>query len=161
MFSFFGPAESQPQKAFDTAVGPRVRGALYSFRVVVGSFPFVMGPWLISILEAGETLSCLAVTSGQREPHHPRGVPLRLLDLPARGRVRRRRRLLRKRFFPWAARSSESPWDHPCAEVCTTPGATALKRIPSFAYSMARLRVTVFRPPLVIIETEALTPAIG
>ena len=37
-------------------------------------------------------------------------------------------------------------------------GATALKRIPSFAYSMARLRITAFKPPpFVIIETEAFT----
>ena len=33
--------------------------------------------------------------------------------------------------------------------------------MPSFAYSIARLRVTVFRPPFVIIETEALMPAMG
>src|SRR6266853_6551749 len=48
-----------------------------------------------------------------------------------------------------------------CNGVLTTPGATALKRIPSFAYSIARLRVTVFKPPFVIIETEAFTPAMG
>ena len=41
------------------------------------------------------------------------------------------------------------------------PGATALKRMPSFAYSIARLQVTVFKPPFVIIETEAFSPAIG
>jgi hypothetical protein len=35
----------------------------------------------------------------------------------------------------------------------------ALKRISSFAYSIARLRVTVFKPPFVIIETEAFIPA--
>src|SRR2546426_623409 len=43
-----------------------------------------------------------------------------------------------------------------CIGVSTTPGATALKRIPSFAYSIARHRVTVFRPPFVIIETEPI-----
>ena len=41
------------------------------------------------------------------------------------------------------------------------PGATALKRMFSFAYSIARLRVIASRPPFVIIGTEAFTPAIG
>src|ERR1700722_8677054 len=48
-----------------------------------------------------------------------------------------------------------------CSGVSTTPGATALKRIPCFAYSIARCRVTVFKPPFVIMETEPFTPAIG
>src|SRR5207245_2810411 len=43
----------------------------------------------------------------------------------------------------------------------TTPGATALNRMCSFAYSEARLLNPAFRPPLVIIEREAGTPAIG
>ena len=45
--------------------------------------------------------------------------------------------------------------------MSTTPGATAFTRMPSFAYSSARLRVTAFRPPLVIIGTAAVMPAIG
>src|SRR5713226_7593273 len=45
--------------------------------------------------------------------------------------------------------------------VSTTPGATALKRILSFAYSLARLRVIASSPPLVIIGTDAGRPAIG
>src|SRR5437867_956286 len=45
--------------------------------------------------------------------------------------------------------------------VSTTPGATALTRMPSFAYSIARCWVIVLRPPLVIIGTEAVTPRIG
>ena len=45
--------------------------------------------------------------------------------------------------------------------VSTIPGATALKRMPCFAYSMARLRVIASSPPLVIMTNEALTPAIG
>ena len=45
--------------------------------------------------------------------------------------------------------------------VSTTPGATTFTRMPSFAYSIARLRVTAFRPPFVIIGTAALIPAIG
>ena len=36
-----------------------------------------------------------------------------------------------------------------------------MKRMPSLAYSMARLRVTVFSPPFVIIDTEAFTPETG
>jgi hypothetical protein len=48
-----------------------------------------------------------------------------------------------------------------CIGVSTTPGATALKRMPSFAYSIARLRITEFRPPFVIIGTEPSIPAIG
>src|SRR6476619_710935 len=47
-----------------------------------------------------------------------------------------------------------------CIGVSTTPGATAFTRIPSFAYSMARLRVIALIPPLVIIGIEAFTPAI-
>src|SRR5690348_10406562 len=45
--------------------------------------------------------------------------------------------------------------------VSTTPDATALKRIESLAYSSARHRVIASRPPLVIIGTELLTPAMG
>jgi len=45
--------------------------------------------------------------------------------------------------------------------VSTTPGATALKRIFSFAYSMAKLRVAVSRPPFVIIGTDAVISAMG
>src|SRR5207249_4428628 len=45
--------------------------------------------------------------------------------------------------------------------VSTTPGATALTRMPSFAYSIARCWVIVSRPPLVIIGTAAMTPRIG
>src|ERR1700723_2113054 len=45
--------------------------------------------------------------------------------------------------------------------VSTTPGATALKRIPFFAYSLERLRVIASSPPLVIIGIEAVMPAIG
>src|SRR2546430_1391987 len=48
-----------------------------------------------------------------------------------------------------------------CIGVLTTPGATALKRIPSFAYSVARFMVAEFRPPFVIIEFEPFVPAIG
>jgi len=48
-----------------------------------------------------------------------------------------------------------------CMGDSTTPGATALNRIPSFAYSIARLRVTALKPPFVIIETDALIPAMG
>ena len=39
--------------------------------------------------------------------------------------------------------------------------ARAMKRMCSFAYSLARLRVTASRPPLVIMGTEAFTPAMG
>jgi len=35
-------------------------------------------------------------------------------------------------------------------------GATALKRIPCFAYSIARLRMIEFRPPLVIMWNRAI-----
>src|SRR5215467_8822279 len=45
--------------------------------------------------------------------------------------------------------------------VYTTPGATAFTRMPSLAYSIARCRVTVSRPPLVIIGTAAVTPGSG
>src|SRR5580704_11897052 len=45
--------------------------------------------------------------------------------------------------------------------VFTEPGATALKRIFSFAYSLARLKVIASMPPLVIMGTEAVTPAMG
>src|SRR6201993_4753527 len=45
--------------------------------------------------------------------------------------------------------------------VSTTPGATALKRMLFLAYSLARLRVIAFRPPLVIIEIDAGMPAMG
>ena len=38
-----------------------------------------------------------------------------------------------------------------CNGVSTSRGATALKRIPCFAYSIARLRVRVFTPTFVII----------
>src|SRR5258705_9805819 len=48
-----------------------------------------------------------------------------------------------------------------CIGVSTIPGATALNLIPSFAYSMAKLLITAFSPPLVIIGTAAFTPAIG
>jgi hypothetical protein len=40
-------------------------------------------------------------------------------------------------------------------------GVGFLKRIFSFAYSVAKLYVTVSSPPLVIIGTEAVIPAIG
>ncbi len=36
-----------------------------------------------------------------------------------------------------------------------------MKRMPSFAYSIARLRVIASSPPFVTIGTEAFTPAIG
>ena len=48
-----------------------------------------------------------------------------------------------------------------CIGVSTTPGATAFTRMPSFAYSIARLRVMAAIPPFVIIATEAGTPAMG
>jgi hypothetical protein len=48
-----------------------------------------------------------------------------------------------------------------CIGVSTSPGAIALKRMPSFAYSIARLSVIASRPPFVIIGMEALTPAMG
>ena len=48
-----------------------------------------------------------------------------------------------------------------CIGVSTIPGATALNLIPSLAYSMAKLLITAFSPPLVIIGTAAFTPAIG
>ena len=48
-----------------------------------------------------------------------------------------------------------------CIAVSTSPGATALKRIPSLAYSVARFCVAEFSPPFVIIEIEPFTPAIG
>ena len=48
-----------------------------------------------------------------------------------------------------------------CIGVSTSPGATALKRMPSLAYSIARFMVAEFKPPFVIIETEPFTPAIG
>ncbi len=41
------------------------------------------------------------------------------------------------------------------------PGATAFTRMPRFAYSSAKLRVTASRPPFVIIGTAAFTPAMG
>ena len=47
-----------------------------------------------------------------------------------------------------------------CIGVSTTPGATAFKRMPSFAYSIARFWVTEFKAPFVIIETVPFT-AIG
>src|SRR5215813_4956535 len=47
------------------------------------------------------------------------------------------------------------------SRVYTTPGATAFTRMPSLAYSIARCRVTVSRPPLVIIGTAAVTPGSG
>ena len=40
-------------------------------------------------------------------------------------------------------------------------GSHGVEADPSFAYSIASRRVTVFKPPFVITETEALTPAIG
>src|SRR5882762_4718879 len=48
-----------------------------------------------------------------------------------------------------------------CIGVSTIPGATALSLIPSLAYSIAKLLITAFSPPLVIIGTAAFTPAIG
>src|SRR5260370_10136541 len=45
--------------------------------------------------------------------------------------------------------------------VSTTPGATALKRMLSFAYSLARLRVIASSPPFVTIATDAGRPAMG
>src|SRR5260370_41190545 len=45
--------------------------------------------------------------------------------------------------------------------VSTKPGATALKRMLFFAYSLARLRVIASSPPLVIIGIDAGTPAMG
>ena len=48
-----------------------------------------------------------------------------------------------------------------CNGVSTMPGATVLTRIPSLAYSIARLREIASMPPLVIIATDAVKPAIG
>src|SRR5260370_30161134 len=45
--------------------------------------------------------------------------------------------------------------------VLTTPGATALKRMLLFAYSLARLTVIASSPPLVIIGTDAGRPEMG
>src|SRR5260370_36355818 len=45
--------------------------------------------------------------------------------------------------------------------VSTTPGATALKRMLLFAYSLARLTVIASSPPLVIIAIDAGSPAMG
>src|SRR5438105_2208189 len=47
-----------------------------------------------------------------------------------------------------------------CIGASTTPGATVLSRMCTFAYSRARHSMSAFRPHLVIIETEASTPAI-
>src|SRR6266550_4717117 len=46
-----------------------------------------------------------------------------------------------------------------CSGVSTTPGATVFKRMPSLAYSIARFFEMDSMPPLVIIGTEAVTPA--
>src|ERR1700677_1196058 len=48
-----------------------------------------------------------------------------------------------------------------CSGVSTTPGATVLARICSFAYSIAMLFDIASMPPLVSMATEAFTPAIG
>src|SRR5208337_687645 len=48
-----------------------------------------------------------------------------------------------------------------CSGVSTTPGATVLARICSFAYSMAMFFDMASMPPLVSMATEAFTPAIG
>src|SRR5258708_23639190 len=48
-----------------------------------------------------------------------------------------------------------------CSGVSTTPGATVFKQMPSLAYSLARFFEMDSMPPLVIIGTEAVTPAIG
>src|SRR5579862_6945473 len=45
--------------------------------------------------------------------------------------------------------------------VSTIPGATALKRMCCFAYSLARLIVIALRPPFVIMGMEDGAPAIG
>src|SRR5271169_160542 len=65
-----------------------------------------------------DKLNCLAATNVQRERHHPRGVSLRLLDLPGPGRERRRQCLLWWRSCPWVAESEEAPGAHSCAVVC-------------------------------------------
>ena len=45
-----------------------------------------------------------------------------------------------------------------CIGVSTIPGATALNLMPSLAYSMAKLLIPAFSPPLVIIGTAAFAP---
>ena len=45
--------------------------------------------------------------------------------------------------------------------MSTTPGATALKRMCSFEYSEAKLRVMASRPPFVIIGRDTGKPPMG
>src|SRR6266702_7230287 len=61
----------------------------------------------------------------------------------------------------WGTRAQKILWIVLMHGVSTTPGATLLKRIPSCAYSIARFFEMDSMPPLVIIGTEAVTPAIG
>src|SRR2546425_2691529 len=91
-----------------------------------------------------------AVTNDRRAHHHPRGAPLRLLDLLLPSREQRRQRLLWRRSSPLAARSQESPWDHPCAEVCPRRRGRRSEEhtseLQSLAYLVCRLLLEKKKP---------------
>ena len=84
---------------------------------------------------------------------------LRSHDLPVPGKTRHRQNPYTDTLFT-AGCKVEPLGSLRCIGVSTTPGATALKRMPSFAYSIARFWVTEFKVPFVIIETVPFT-AIG
>jgi hypothetical protein len=52
-------------------------------------------------------------------------------------------------------------WDHCGALVYPQRRGWALKRMPSFAYSIARFLVAEFNAPFVIIEIDPSAPLIG
>src|ERR1700740_1606983 len=105
-------------------------------------------------------MHCLPATNDEPERRHPHGVSRRSHDLLLPGK--RTASKISITFALLIAGCKEEPFDSfRCIGVSTSPGATALKRMPSFAYSIARFWVAEFKPPFVIIETEPFSPAIG
>src|ERR1700740_23362 len=105
-------------------------------------------------------MHCLPATNDEPERRHPHGVSRRSHDLLLPGK--RTASTISFTVALLIADCKEEPFDSfRCIGVSTSPGATALKRMPSFAYSIARFWVAEFKAPFVIMEIEPFTPAIG
>lgn len=99
-------------------------------------------------MRTSRTITCgVSVASGQRENHRPRGLLRPLPDLPEPG-IELPGMSFTSVIVPMGCLVARASLETSlCNGVSTTPGATALKRMPSFAYAIARLFVTAFKPP--------------
>src|SRR6266850_2113088 len=122
--------------------------------------------WSGAVRNAGvdrsSSAATIPATTDQRAIHRPRGAPLRLPGPACARYTTASMTSLTRAICPIGCNILRKSFgSFLCIGVSTIPGATALNRIRSLAYSIAKLVITAFSPPLVIIGTVAFTPAIG